>query len=68
MNPLHFQLESGRVLLLEQPLTPAELKEAQTPQGMFVLECLADKIEGRATKELKEGDAAYDALIKKHIK
>lgn len=65
-NPLHHVLKSGRVLLLESPLTDEELEAVRTPDGNAVMEALADIIASRSTKHLDETHAAYTEMLKKH--
>lgn len=66
MSNLTITLSSGRILLLNSPLTAEELAEAQTPIGMALLELVADRVERRATRVVEEGDAEYEELKERH--
>jgi precorrin-6B methylase 1 len=62
----HFVLKSGRVLLLNEPLSAEERAEMESPAGMELLERIADRMESRFKRVVKEGDPEYAELLKAH--
>ena len=66
MNPLHHKLPSGRIFLLQKPFTAEELEEANSPEGIALLEAYADAMEARCTKTLTPEDPEYADMLKKH--
>ena len=66
MSTLHHKLPSGRVLLLDEPFNAEELEALQTPEGIALMEEIADGIQRRATKELGPDDREYGELLAQH--
>lgn len=60
-----YKLPSGRVMLLDEPLTKEELAQCETKEGTAYLEGLADEMEKRCTP-IGPDDPRYHQVLRNH--